>query len=213
MSLIQRLQESDEVLAVVIAAGLSAVIAIFRWFVTPRGRVKWAISHQHTFLTYPIPPPPQPQLPTTVEQGAQGAPAAASQPTQPVLVYTRTIWVQNVGRATVNEAEIMFSNRPHHFEIWPQRQYTEAVNPAGNLMIKLDWLSRREWVTIVMLNVGVLPPLVTNIRWNGGVAREAPMAPQEVAPRWLRSSLVALMLSGVVFWVYVIVRLILWKIN
>jgi len=39
------------------------------------------------------------------------------------------------------------------------------------------------------------------------------MAPQEVAPRWLRSSLVALMLSGVVFWVYVIVRLILWKIN
>jgi hypothetical protein len=64
-----------------------------------------------------------------------------------------------------------------------------------------------------MLNVGVLPPLVTNIRWNGGVAREAPMAPQEVAPRWLRSSLVALMLSGVVFWVYVIVRLILWKIN
>ncbi len=206
MSLMQRLQESDEVLAVVIAAMLSIVIAIVGRVISPRGRVKWAVTHQYSFLTHPNPPSSAPQQPSAPS-------SAAPQTTQPVLVHTRTIWVQNVGRATVEDIEIIFNYRPHHFEIWPQRQFRETTNPAGNLLISVNGLNPREWITITMLNVGVQLPLVTNVRWKGGVAREAPMAPQEILPRWARGSLGGLVLSGVVFWLYVIVRLILWKVG
>jgi hypothetical protein len=192
------------------AAGLSIVIAIIGRIVTPRGRVKWAVTHQYTFLTRANPPQPPPtQQPAPPATGTQVVPAATAQLAQPLLVFTRTIWVQNVGRAAVDDVEIIFSNRPHHFEVWPQRLYREDNNPAGNLAIRLNGLNPREWVTITMLNVAVQLPLVTNVRWKGGVATEAPMAPQQVFPRLVRLLVAGLMLSGIAFWLYLIVRLIL----
>jgi hypothetical protein len=113
MSFIQRLQESNEVLAVVIAAGLSIVIAVVGRFLSPRGRVKWAVTHEHTFLTHPTPPPPPP----TQQPGTRVVPTVTPPPAQPLLVFTRTIWVQNVGRAPIEDVEIIFNYHPQHFEI------------------------------------------------------------------------------------------------
>src|SRR4051794_25591160 len=136
--LIQRLAASDEVMAVLIAAGLSVLIAVIGRLFSPRGRIAWAVWHQHVFLTH------HPQ---------QG----------PLLVHTRYIWVQNIGRASVEDVEVIFNFPPHHFEIWPQRQYESATNPGNNLIVKFRNLSAREYFAIALLNVAADLPRVTNV--------------------------------------------------
>jgi hypothetical protein len=74
-------------------------------------------------------------------------------------------------------------------------------------------LNPREYLTIAMLNVGTDLPFMTNVRWNGGVAREVAVAPQEILTHWRLMLLWALILSGVVAWLYLIVRLILHLIS
>jgi hypothetical protein len=205
-SFLNRLWESNEILAAVITVAISALLTLVGRVFTPRGRVKWAVTHQYTFLTHPSPPP-------TPSQQAAPQSTQVTAPPQTLLVLTRTIWVQNVGRAPVSEVETILNYQPHHFEIWPQRQYAQANNPAGNLIIRLGNLNPGEYVTIAMLNVGADLPFVTSVRWNGGVAREVTVAPQEKLPRWRVMLLWALILSGVVAWLYLIIRLILLLIS
>ena len=166
----QRLWESDEVVAVLIAALLSVIGWLLIRFFTPRGKLAWGVSHQHAFLLQN----PQPGT----------------------LVYTKQLWIQNVGRAPVQGIEVILASSPNHFDIWPQRHFTTAQNPSGNLVINVDNLSRREHFTVSMLNVGVDTPPVTNVRWNGGVGRERLMAPGQVFKSWQRRLAESLTLMG-----------------
>jgi hypothetical protein len=105
-----RLLDSNEVLAVVVAAVLSLIgWAAVRIFL-PRGRVAWGVSHQHAFLLQNLQPP--------------------------TLVYTKEIWIQNVGRAPVENVEIVFAATPTHFDIWPQRNFSSAQNQTAILWLR-----------------------------------------------------------------------------
>jgi hypothetical protein len=100
------------------------------------------------------------------------------------LVYVKEIWVQNIGRAPAENVEVILAFAPNHFDIWPQRHFTNAANPNGNFVIKVDNLNRNEHFAISMLQVGGETPLVTNVRWSGGVGQKRPMAPQQAFGAW-----------------------------
>jgi hypothetical protein len=126
-----------------VAVVLTALIAgILR--ILRKGRLVWSISHQHTFVV-PVP---------------------ALQP-----VYTRDVWVQNTGRGSVTDVEVVLNYPPQDYEIWPQREFQVTRNPGGRLVIKVASLGAREFFTIVMLSVGAELPLVTNVRSSDGMAR------------------------------------------
>lgn len=149
---------------------------------TPRGRVAWGVSHQHAFYLQNLQPP--------------------------TLVYTKEIWIQNVGRAPVSDVEVIFAATPDHFDIWPQRNFTTTQNPNGNLVIKVDSLNKREYFTISMLQTAVETPLVTNVRWTGGVGKQRAMAPQQVYPKSVLIAVQLVILFGVFSMLYFLLRIL-----
>ena len=113
---------------------------------------------------------------------------------------------QNVGRASVENIEVILASPPNHFDIWPQRNFTRTQNPNGNLIITVDSLSRGEYFTLSMFNITLDTPPVTNVRWSGGVGQQRPMAPQQVLKPWQRRLGLALVLFGVFSLLYFLVR-------
>jgi hypothetical protein len=124
-----------------------------------------------------------------------------------VALYSNNL-VQNFGRDHIKGVEIILRDPPHHFEVWPQRQYTAATNVQRNLIIRFESLRPRENITLAILNAGVELPQVQSVKWNGGVAREVPMIPQQELSHWAMLSIRGLMLSGILFWAYVMIRLV-----
>jgi hypothetical protein len=177
---VDRALASNEVLAVVVAAVLSFIGWVCLRIFTPRAKVAWAFSHQHCFLLRDL----TPQL----------------------LAYTKEIWVQNTGRVLAEDVEVVLPGQPPHFDIWPQRHFTQLQNPDGGFIIKFDHLNRREYVTISIFQTGSAFPNVVNVRWRGGVGREVPMGPMQIWPRWYLRILLILILIGVFAIFYFIVR-------
>jgi hypothetical protein len=126
----------------------------------------------------------------------------------PTIVYTRELWVQNIGRARAEGVEVVLAAAPNHFDVWPQRHFECLNNPNGNLIIRFDDLNRREHVTISMFQTAGVPPMVTNVRWRGGQGTKMQMAPQRVLPPWFLRSLLVLLIIGVFAVIYLFVRLI-----
>lgn len=179
---IDRASGSDEILAVLLAACLSAIGWVVVRVVTGRPKVRWAFSHRHAFYLQNLNPA--------------------------VLAYTKEIWVQNTGRAVAEGVEIVLATTPQHFDVWPQRHYTALPNPGGSLTIKFDNLNRKEFVTISMFQTAVAPPDVTNVRWHGGVGKQLPMGPQQIYPRWFIAVLRGFLMFGFFSFWYFVFRLI-----
>jgi len=180
--IIDRISNSNEILAVFIAAILSALGWIGVRTYTGRSKIAWAFSHQHAFNLQNLTPP--------------------------VLAYTNEIWVQNVGRVVAEEVEIILGAKPQHYDVWPQRHFSELFNPDGSLVIKLDHLNSREHVTISMFQTATQPPMLTNVRWKGGVGKRVPMGPRQIFPRWFSLFLQCLILLGFFSFWYFLFRFI-----
>lgn len=162
----------------------TAVAAVF----SARSRIKWGVSHGFVFGV-------QNQNP------APGAPSVT-------LYSTRTVFVQNVGRATAEGIEVHFGYRPEHMQIWPTFNYTTGTNPENHFVVLVENLGRREHFTLELLLVRQLPE-VSRVRSKVGQGRQVGIAPSEVFPMWYRRMLVVLIWLGafaivqnIYLWVY-----------
>ncbi|MDB5734393.1 MAG: hypothetical protein JWN16_1030 [Alphaproteobacteria bacterium] len=182
VQILQRALASNEIVAVIVAAILSGAGTMLMRLFVGRGKIGWGISHQYVFTLQNTPPSPS------------------------LLVYTRQIWVQNIGRSVAEEIEIVFGFKPGHFEIWPQRQFNEIVTPSNSFILKFDNLNPREHFTIMIMQTASDPPMVTNVRWKGGVGRQVVMGPQQLFPRWFTTVLRVLIWFGLFSLFYFLAR-------
>jgi hypothetical protein len=181
-AIVHRLVSSDEVLAVIVATIFSTVGWGILRVVQGKSRIVWAVSHQHAFnLTNANPPG---------------------------IAYTNEIWVQNVGRVMAEDVEVILAYRPQHFDVWPQRHFVDLANPDQSITIRFDNLNRREYVTISLIQGATQPPMVTNVRWRGGVGQQVPMARQQIFPLWVRSITLLLITLGFFSFWYFLIRFI-----
>jgi hypothetical protein len=128
----------------------------------------------------------------------------------PLLVRTRQIWIQNVGRASINKVEVVLNYPPQHYEIWPQRQYNSVTNPVGNLIILVESLAATEYFTISMLDGTKDLPNVTNVRCTEGTAKHVPMGPQRILPRYAVEGGRILIIFGGFSAIYWLIRAVQW---
>jgi hypothetical protein len=188
--------QSETVFATILSVVLTALLALLAHLLLPRGRLKWSVPHFYSFL-----------LPTSAQQGQPGGQPIPST----MLVRTADVWVQNAGRAPVTGVEIIFNYRPQHYELYPQRAFTEKVNPDGRLIIQVDSLGERECFTIAMIDGGVELPEVVNIRSDLGVAKKVMMGPMQIFPTWANGLALVLMIVGVLslfFWTIRAIQLV-----
>ena len=180
--IIDRAASSNEVLSVFIAAVLSILGWLSVKFIVGHSKVVWAFSHQHAFFLKNLSPP--------------------------ILAYTSEIWIQNIGRVVAEDVEIILGSSPQHYDVWPQRQYTEITNPDESIVIKFDHLSSKEFFAISIFQTVNEPPTVNNVRWKGGVGKQVPMGPQQILSRWLVLVIQSFLLFGFFSFWYFLIRII-----
>lgn len=159
---------SNGLLQAIIIAVLSAVIARL---VTPRGRLVWSTSHQHFY-----------RIPNL--QGGN------------FPVRTQQLWFQNVGRAAIEDIEVVLNWEPQHFEVWNPRAYNKTKLEDGRLVLTFPYLAAQEGFTLSMIDTVEDLPAVLSTRSKSGLGKAIPMAPQRLFPRWVSVALLALVLFG-----------------
>lgn len=174
---------SHEFYAVIAAAAISAFSWLVLYIITPRAKVIWSISHQKFFLM----------------KSAEG---------DPFRVFTRQLWLQNLGRKTADGVEIALNYAPLHFEISPPIRYSAHENPDQRYIIRFEHLSGREFVIVDFISSNIELPNVASIRWNGGTATPIAMAPQRLWPVAFQRVVLFIMIAGVFCLAYLLVRLL-----
>jgi hypothetical protein len=149
----------------------------------PKSKVVWSLAHAFTFLTAPS------------QQDPGGT-----------LVYTQTIWVQNVGRDIAENVEIHFNFKPAHYELFPARTYDENLNPDNKFSISTPVLTKREYFTIQLISVNSELPNVNNVNWKSGVGKQIMMSPTQQYPQGVVRFITGLFYFGIFALVYLAVK-------
>jgi hypothetical protein len=152
------------------SAALTTVLSLIGRLLLPRSRIVWGVSHGFVFNL----------------QGAAG----------PAQIHTRTVFVQNVGRAPAQSIEVHFNYKPEHFQVWPTFNYETATNPENRFTVTINNLSKREYFSIELVSGHMLPD-VLRVRSPAGDAKNVPMAPVQIFAQWIRRVALLLALLGV----------------
>ena len=150
---------------------------ITRWL-TPKARVIWANLHQFAFLADRTPQQSDPDQ------------------SRKLLIYTRTVLVQNIGRVPAENVEIYLPAKPDNYQIFPTVGYTERQNPDGFHVITIDRLVAGELVMLEMLQARAELPEVLRVRTSERFGEQRQMQWQRVYTKPVLAFVALLMALG-----------------
>jgi len=124
------------------------------------------------------------------------------------IAHTRTVLVQNVGRKTARDVEIVFNWQPQALSVWPQRAYEERVNPEGRHIIFFADLAPKEYSNIDVINIGSDAPECISVRCPDRMAKEVQTYHQILLPGWLRIGLQLVLFIGACTCIYFVLQML-----
>jgi hypothetical protein len=122
-----------------------------------------------------------------------------------VKIRTDSLTIQNVGRESATNVEIVHKNRPEHFHFSTPISFTEETNPNGEHIIKIPSLGPKEFVNIQLLSL-VQAPIILNVRSTDGPAQLIQVRLQRMFSKWFNALIGGLLLIGFGFAIYWIIR-------
>ncbi len=173
MEWLKQLFSSGDAISKVIGFVLTILSARLLPYFQPRPIVVWGISHGFTFRIR----------------------RDGSKP-DTFLVYTGSVFVQNIGRETARDIEVHLNYAPQVIEIWPSFDFEKSVNPEGRFIVRIKSLGPKESLTIEMLSEHVKIPDTLRVRSPQGDARQVPLRTAENVPNWKIRIVLALLLLG-----------------
>lgn len=156
----------------VIPVLLTAVIGMIGRYLSAKPRVVWGVSHQFAFNVGPR------------TEEATG------------IIYTRSLIVQNMGRAAARDINVIFNFKPNHYQLWPHQNYTTSDNPEKNHIILVPSLGKGNHFRIEMVSVFDLPIAMT-VRDSGGDRKQVDLRQVQQFPSWVYRMILALMVLGI----------------
>ncbi len=170
---------SPQTLGLAFAAVLGAfATVIFNWFAEARPKIVVATTHQFTFAL------------------------------APQAVLTRTIIIQNLGRARVDWVEIVHSIRPAYFQLFPALHYVETITAEGHHLIRINSLAGKEFFYVAAITPANQPPELLYVRTPLGHAQAIPIGSRRILPWWQTLLLRSLFVGGAVFWFAIVIKAI-----
>lgn len=123
--------------------------------------------------------------------------------TQPQKFSLRTdsLTIQNVGRESAENIEIIHKVRPDHFQFSTAVSYREETLASGEHIIHIPRVGPREFVNIQLLSYTAMPVLL-NIRSSEGPARQISVYLQRAFPLYVQYFAAFLILLGLGFLLY-----------
>jgi hypothetical protein len=191
----------------IVAATLTAVIALVGYWLQPRVKLRWGLSHGYDHRVI-VPAPPQPPQ-------HQGQPAQQVGPPQPqiIFIHTASHLIVNDGRATATQVEVTFNFVPASLEIWPQRQFQTAPNPNGRFVVRFDSLSPKERLTVNVLTADRDAPDLLSVRASEIMGKQINYAPSPVLSRGVIILLWALIFLGTATVIYMAILAAQWFVR
>ncbi|WP_460231879.1 hypothetical protein [Agrobacterium radiobacter] len=161
------------------------VIAILTIWLTQvvaaRGKLMWSVRHAHWY-----------RLPSANQDGTE------------LNIVTQELWFNNAGRAAVEDIEIVLNWTPQHYELWTPREFSQNVLPDGRLIIKVPFLSARDWFSISILDVTRLPEIV-NVRSKNSKTRLIAMEPTRKFPDYVLWMFAVVLIMGLAAIIYFLI--------
>jgi hypothetical protein len=120
-----------------------------------------------------------------------------------VGILTQAITLQNLGRQSAKNIQIIFDKKPDFYAFEPKRDYIEKEE-KGQFLIMFDSLGPQEFVTLQMLSHKTMAPNLSNIRCESGIAKELKFQITKVFPapiQYLTLLLIALGFGFLFYWV------------
>jgi hypothetical protein len=173
------------ILPIILAGALGLAGKILR----PKEKVIWSNLRQFAFLFSGQPPT-----------------GANSDGQQPSLIYTRTVLLQNAGKAVATNVEVYFVHRPEKYQLWPAVTYRESNTPEGNFVVTIERLVPGETLSIELLQAHLELPDVMRVRSTDRVAREVAMHWQKVPSKKMLALVLILFALGF----FTIGRFVVW---
>ena len=122
-----------------------------------------------------------------------------------VTIRTDSLTIQNTGRKSATNLEIVHKYKPEHFHFSTAISFVEETNPNGEHIIKIPSLGAKEFVNIQLLSL-VQMPILLNVRSADGPAQLIKVHLQRILPKWVYISVGGLLLLGFGFFLYWIIR-------
>jgi len=128
---------------------------------------------------------------------------------QPKLsLFTHAITIQNLGRKTAKNVQIVHKRKPDFFKLQPALDYKESFTPAGEHVVTVDTLGPKDFFAIEFLSYATVAELLL-IRSEEGPAVPIQIQPQRIFPKWFNALAIGLLLVGAGFVAYWIVRAVI----
>jgi hypothetical protein len=124
------------------------------------------------------------------------------------LVYTRSVLIQNLGKAAAGSVEAVFTFRPQNSAVWSPREYQTGSNVENHFVMKFPNLAPGEFFTINLLNTDMEPPDLLSLRCLEAVGYEIQIRPVRVLSRWILVLLQLLVFIGIGASIYAAVLLV-----
>jgi len=122
-----------------------------------------------------------------------------------VTIRTDSLTIQNVGRKPAKNVEIVHKYKPDHFHFSTAISFSEETTPNGEHIIKIPSLGAKEFVNIQLLS-HVQQPILLNVRSDDLPAQLIQVQLQRMFPKWVYASVGVLLLLGLGFATYWIIR-------
>jgi|SRR5712691_11951043 hypothetical protein len=122
-----------------------------------------------------------------------------------VTLRTDSLTLQNLGRKSATNIEIIHKSRPDYFKFATAVAFDEATTPNGEHVIKIASLGAREFINLQLLSYKTLPVLL-NIRSAEGPAAPIQIQLQRQFPRWVYAISAVLTLVGLGFTAFWLIK-------
>jgi len=123
-------------------------------------------------------------------------------------VQSDSISIQNIGRKTAENLEIVFKAKPDNFKFSPPVAFAEETSPNGEFIVKIASLGPKEFLTLQILS-HITQPRIEAIRSSAGRVEAMPFRMQRKVPRWAEVIGGFLMLVGFGFTFYWLARAVI----
>ncbi|WER08981.1 hypothetical protein PUH89_17005 [Rhodobacter capsulatus] len=124
-------------------------------------------------------------------------------------IWAEKFYIQNTGRKSANNIELVFSDAPSSYSLWAKRDHTSNVLPGGGLSIKVPSLAPRELLIVDMIDIDNKSVRLLSVNCPDVLARQVPFVPTRQFGPLFNILIGILMFAGLIAAFYVLIRLVL----
>ena len=130
-------------------------------------------------------------------------------PKSEVAVYTEKYYVQNKGRQTASDVELVFVSKPDKVSIFEERDFQETSSPNGYFIITIPFIAPRELLIIDTIMLHGRDASLKNVNCRQAEAKAVDFVVQQKISNFTGLLLFLLMILGAASVLAILLRIVI----